>query len=63
MSSLFGGKQKPMPAVPPPAAIPVVGPDTEDSAMKSAKQRAGYQKTIITGDLTPNTGKKRLLGG
>jgi hypothetical protein len=47
-----------------PPAIPQVGPDTEDWAMKQAKARSGFAKTLVTGSLSPvTTGKKKLLGG
>ncbi len=65
MSFLFPKASAPKPPpVPPPAPIPQVGPETEDWAMIQAKKRAGFAKTIVTGDLSPvSTGKKKLLGG
>jgi len=61
---LWKAKKPSMPAVPPPLALPQVGPEVEDLAMRQARQRAGFQKTLITGNLEPApTGKKRLLGG
>jgi len=49
--------------VPPPQAIPEVGPEVSDWAMKQARRRSGYMKTFLTGALVPqNTGKKTTLG-
>ena len=64
MTFLFGGHKSPKaPAVPPPPPTPDVGPQVEDQAGLAAKRRAGYQKTILAGNLEPaDTGKKRLLG-
>ena len=63
MSSLFSKpKPPPMPEVPPPPALPDESPEAEDAAAKRMRSRSGYQKTLITGALTPNTGKKTLLG-
>jgi hypothetical protein len=46
-----------------PPAVPETGEDEEDY-MQRQKRRKGRAKTIITGDLTPETlGKKTLLGG
>lgn len=63
MSKLFSKpKAPPVPKVPPPAAVPEVGPETEDFAAKQARSRSGFQKTIITGDLEPAKKGKTLLG-
>jgi hypothetical protein len=63
MSFLFPKAPK-MPAVPPPPPIPQAGTSAMDLAQQQAQQRAGFQKTILTGDLEPKpTGKKKLLGG
>lgn len=52
------------PPVPAPQAIPTVGEDTQDEAIKKARRASGYSKTIVTGSLAPqSTGKKALLGG
>jgi len=65
MGALFSKPKKPeMPVVPPPPAIPEVGPEVPDYAAKLARKRAGFRSTILTGNLTPmDTGKKQLLGG
>lgn len=52
------------PAVPPPAAIPEVGVETEEQAMKRARRRKGFESTLMTGSLTPRaTDRKTTLGG
>ena len=63
LGGLFGSKPKapPVPKLPPP-------PTTKDSeqggeyAMKQASSRKGYQRTILTGDMTPDTGMAKKLG-
>ena len=63
MGGMFGGKKAPTPKVPPPPAIPEVGEETEDFAMRAARRRRGFASTILTGQLTPmGTGKKTVLG-
>lgn len=69
MGGLFPKAKKPEPLPPPPpppppAAIPEVGPEPAEEAAKRARRRAGWQRTIITGSLVPETtGKKTKLGG
>ncbi len=48
------------PPVPPPLAIPEVGEETEDIARR--KRPRGRRETFLTGDLVPETEKKRFLG-
>lgn len=54
---------------PPPVPAPEATPDasmSEQAGESYAKQQArrnGFAKTLITGDLTPQTNKKTLLGG
>ena len=66
MASLFSKPKTPsMPAVaapPPPPAVADTKVDTFDASLKAAKRRSNFRKTILTGDLEPNTGKKQLLG-
>jgi hypothetical protein len=51
------------PPVPEPTPIPQVLPETGDEAMARARRKGGYEKTILTGGLTPkSTGKKTTLG-
>lgn len=54
---------KPKPA-PPPSPAPTVmeTQPAEESAVKQQRRRTGYQKSILTGALTPSTGKKTVLG-
>lgn len=50
------------PKVPDPAPMPVESTEPEDQAVKKARSRSGFQRTMITGGLTPQTGKKTTLG-
>jgi hypothetical protein len=61
-SSLFGATQSisapAAPSAPPPPEV------EEEQVKKFQKKRRGRARTIITGDLTPETlSKKTLLGG
>lgn len=62
MSGLIGGSTKAIkpPAPTPPAAIPEVGEEVGDIARR--KRPRGFRETFLTGDLIPQTGKKRVLG-
>lgn len=60
MTGLFSTPSISTPKVLPPPAIPA-GPDPEDAARR-LRGRKGFTKTILTGQLTPTTGKKTLLG-
>ncbi|KKK96720.1 hypothetical protein LCGC14_2659940 [marine sediment metagenome] len=55
---------EPREVVPPPVAkappIPTVGEEVEDIARK--RRPRGRQETFLTGDLIPETAKKRILG-
>ena len=61
MSGLFDGggdiKTPPVPKAPP---IPTVDEQVKDIARK--KRPRGRQETFLTGDLIPETTKKRILG-
>ncbi|KKM69682.1 hypothetical protein LCGC14_1448300 [marine sediment metagenome] len=48
------------PPVPPPPPIPEVGPEVGEQARRKAPR--GRQETFQTGDLIPETGKKKVLG-
>ena len=48
------------PKPPPPPAIPDVGEEPEEIARR--KRPRGRRETFLTGDLIPETGKKRVLG-
>jgi len=65
MAGLFSRpKPPPMPRVPAPPPIPQPGDEAADAAMKRARQRGGFRKTIITGELAPaGKGLKTVLGG
>jgi hypothetical protein len=58
------GKPKAIKAPPPPAPIATVEETATsgDEAITKARRRSGYQKTVITGALSPSTGKKTVLG-
>lgn len=57
----FGHSSTPaMPKVPAPPQVPQV--PTGDDAMRQAKLRNGFEKTILSPDFQPNTQKKQLLG-
>ncbi len=59
MGGLFGKPVK-APPVPPPPAIPEVGPEAGEQARR--KQPRGRRETFLTGDLVPETEKKKVLG-
>lgn len=48
------------PPVPPPLAIPEVGEEVGEQARRKAPR--GRRETFLTGDLIPETEKKRFLG-
>jgi len=50
------------PPPPPPAAIPGEAPEAGETAIRRARRRGGFQKTMLTGALSPTTGKKTTLG-
>jgi hypothetical protein len=50
------------PPPPPPQAIPEVGPETKEFEMRRQRRKSGYARTVITGNLAPETGKKTVLG-
>jgi len=50
------------PPPPDPVATPTTSPETEDVAFKKARRGMGFQKTFLTGSLTPKTGKRTALG-
>lgn len=60
----MGGSPKiKTPPVSPPMALPEVAIETPEEAMKKAKRRSGFAKTILAGNLSPmSTGKKTTLG-
>lgn len=50
------------PPVPPPAAIPEAAVEAGETAVKRARRRKGYARTVITGALQPEPKKKTILG-
>ena len=47
------------PIIPPPVAIPEVG---EEAGEQARKKRRGRKETFLTGELVPETTKKKVLG-
>lgn len=63
MGSLFTGPSTPnLPKPPEPGPIPVVGKEPAEEEARKVRKRRGFKKTLITGALTPETGKKSVLG-
>ena len=61
MSSLFGAPKVAKATKPrPPPALPDVGAEPEEIARR--KRPRGRRETFLTGDLVPETGKKRVFG-
>ena len=62
MSGIFGDKPKAVkpPSPTPPLAIPQVGEEVGDIARR--KRPRGREETFLTGDLVPDTGKKKRFG-
>ena len=61
MGGLFGRpKTVKAPPVPPPPPIPDVGAEPEVIARR--KRPRGRRETFLTGDLVPETSKKKVLG-
>lgn len=58
------GKPKTPKTPPPPAPTPTVEETTPaaDEATAKARRRGGYRRTVLTGALSPTTGKKTVLG-
>ena len=63
MGGLFSKPKPPaMPEVPPPPVLPTDADEAGEAEAKRLRRRSGFQKTLLTGALTPQTGKKNLLG-
>ena len=63
MGGLFSKPSSP----PPPAPVPEPPliedqEEVEDFATRQARKRKGFRSTLVTGDVTPATGKKSVLG-
>ena len=65
MGGLFSAPKAASINLPRPAplpSIPQIQPETTDFALRAAKKRKGFSRTILTGALSPTTEKKQLLG-
>jgi len=63
MSSMFHSpKSAKAPALAAPGAVPVVEDDVGEMEKKRLRKRKGRESTFLTGDLTPETEKKSVLG-
>ncbi len=62
MGGIFSKSSPKLPPVPDPEPIPEVADETGDVARRLAKARSAFSQTILTGNLTPFTGKKSTLG-
>jgi hypothetical protein len=51
------------PAVPEPVAVPQVPTETGETETKQQERKSGRAKTVITGDLEPETKGKKVLYG
>lgn len=61
MGSIFSKPKTVKPPTPsPPLAVPEVGGEVADRARR--KQPRGRRATFLTGELVPDTGKKKVLG-
>ena len=61
MGGVFSKPKVPKPPpLPPPPAIPDVGAEPGEIARR--KRPRGRRETFLTGDLVPETGKKKVLG-
>lgn len=45
-----------------PEATPEVAPETAETEARKLKRQQGFERQVLTGALTPETGKKRVLG-
>lgn len=50
------------PATPPPQPVPQVQDAAASDAARKEYKRSGFAKTVLTGALTPNDGRKTVLG-
>ena len=63
MGNLFSKpKAVEAPKLPPPEAIPQGSPEAGEQEAKRIHRQMGFQRQILTGALTPSTGKKTTLG-
>ena len=50
------------PPPPDPVATPVETPEVGDTAIKKARRGMGYQRTMLTGNLAPTSGRSTTFG-
>lgn len=62
MSGLFGDGGKVVKPAPPKPAPPVPTPDLTVGEQAKKRRPRGRQETFLTGDLIPETGKKKVFG-
>lgn len=66
MGGLFAKPKKvtppPLPPVPEPPAMPEAAVEAGETAVKRARRRKGFARTIITGALEPTAKRKTVLG-
>ena len=62
MSGLFGSEPKVVKPAPPKPVPPIPTASEEASEQARTKRPRGRRETFLTGDLIPETGKKRRLG-
>lgn len=55
-------KPPPLPPLPPPQATPERADEPSEVTRRRRARVSGKRKTIVTGELAPETGKKTLLG-
>jgi hypothetical protein len=62
MGKILGSGPKP-PPTPQPQAMPEVGIETSDAAIRRQRRKSGFEATLMGGgSLTPKTGLKTVLG-
>ena len=62
MSGLFGGGPKTVKPEPPKPVPPIPTVSEEPSEQARKKRPRGRRETFLTGDLIPDTTKRRVLG-
>ena len=62
MSGLLGGSPKVVKPTPPKAVPPVPTVSEEPGEQAKKKRPRGFRDTFLTGDLIPETGKKKVFG-
>lgn len=64
MGGMFSKPKSVKPPPPPPVEPPPIADDTgvEEAERRKLSRRSSRKDTFLTGELTPETGKKRVLG-